>query len=123
MGFIPFVLNDVPNAGTKSAANLAIGYTRAKEAASIANRGDKSAALGGTALGGGAVAVNAMVENESALPAYTQPNPAPATVAPVPAGNFNPMKVGATPNYIQPGTANPQPNAPGQVSGKNPMGL
>lgn len=102
-----------------------IGLTQAIAAAQqVAARGDASAALGGTALGpGGAVAVNAMVENESALPGFTQPNPAPAPTTTAPPGHFNPMSVSATGNYQQPGTANPQPNPSGTVSRSNPMGL
>jgi hypothetical protein len=53
---------------------------------------------------------------------FQQPNPAPPATAPVPPGNFNPMKVSASGNYQQPNTQNPAPRASGQISAKNPLG-
>src|SRR5690348_13334429 len=104
-----FILTGYPTAQDDSAAYLAIGFTQAVAAARAANRGDASAALGGTALGtGGAVAVNPMVVNESALHAYSQPNPAPPATVPVPSRHLDAMQVSTKPsNYVQPSTGNP----------------
>ena len=95
--------------------------SRSLAARNKAARGDKSHGL--TGIGdSGSVSLNPLGIGPSPAPAYTQPNPAPSVTVAVPAGTLNPMKVSASPNYVQPGTANPKPNSWGTVSAKKTDG-
>src|SRR5467141_632963 len=78
-----------------------LGLTQAIIAARQANRGDASKGL--TGIGdSGSVSQNPMAIGPVPAPPHVELNPAPPATVAVPAGNFNPMKVTATPNYIQP---------------------
>ena len=127
---IPFVLDvfGTLRAAVKLQADTGVGQKELTDRAAQAKAADSAAlaaALAGTALGeGGAVAVNAMVENETSLPKYTQPGVSnPPGVASTPAPHLNAMGVTASGNYQQANTGNPKPNPSGQVSRSNPMGL
>jgi hypothetical protein len=101
-------------------ANLGIGQAEIS-ARTVAARGDKSKGLVG--IGDSGVPSGNPMQIDGPLPTYTQPNPPPAATAAVPPRDFNPMKVSASPNYIQPNTGNPKANPGGTVTRKNPMGL
>jgi len=103
-----------------------LGITEAVMRERAANRGDKSVGLTGPLGDAGPVSGNPMQIPAAPLPRFEQPDtgaPDASKVATVPIPHLNAMGVGATSNYIQPGTANPKANKAGVVSKSNPMGL
>jgi len=121
---IPYRFDDSNTERSNADALLdSLGVTQASLAASQkAGKGDASKGL--TGIGdAGSPSQNPMAIGPVPAPPHVEPNPPAPATAPVPPGNSNPMKVGAAPNYIQPGTQNPKANATGVVSAKNPMGL
>jgi|SRR6267154_2566304 len=121
---IPYRFDD--HVTERSMADLLLsqlGITEELMRARQADRGDASKGLTGPLGDSGPVSGNPMQIN-APLPTFAQPGTtiAPATT-PVPPRDSNPMRVTATANYIQPGTANPAARAGGTVSRKNPMGL
>ncbi len=106
---IPFVF-DVHSERDLANAALKIGVTQAILAARQADRGDASKGLVGIG-DSGSVSQNPLGVGPVPSPAFVQPgtNIAPTTT-PVPPRDSNPMRVVASGNYQQPGTANPKPN-------------
>ena len=120
---IPLILDT--NDSERATANRLLrdlGIGQKEMAARLADRGDKSHNL--TGIGdAGSPSQNPMAIGATPLPPHVEPNPpAPATVS-VPPKDSNPMRVTATPNYIQPNVVTPAGRSGTTPSTKNPMGL